>query len=156
LSRQLLVRRGAMWALVLPQVVNAILLAMVMIGGHAELHFFGYGVPLLAVLMVGTRGFMYGMTAPASNSLYTRVPRETRYKGKNFVETLVWRFGDLVVTSGVSVLTKLGVGVSSITLIGVGASAMAAWAARKAATSPDLAPEERTTLPQALDGEASP
>jgi AAA family ATP:ADP antiporter len=156
LSRQLLVRRGAMWALVAPQIVNALLLAMVMIGGHAELRFLGYGVPLLAVLMVGTRGFMYGMTAPASNSLYTRVPRETRYKGKNFVETLVWRFGDLVVTSGVSGLSKLGAGLSTFTLIGVGASAIAAWTARKAATSPDLAPEERATLPQALDGQASP
>jgi AAA family ATP:ADP antiporter len=104
--------------------------------------------------MVGTRGFMYGMTAPASNSLYTRVPRETRYKGKNFVETLVWRFGDLVVTSGVSGLTKLGVGLSGITLIGVVGSAIAAWTARKAATSPDLAPEEHRTLPQALDNQA--
>jgi AAA family ATP:ADP antiporter len=154
LSRQLLVRRGAMWTLVLPQIVNAVLLAIVMIGGHAELRFFGYGVPLLALLMVGTRGFMYGMTAPASNSLYTRVPRETRYKGKNFVETLVWRFGDLVVTSGVSGLTKLGVGLSGITLIGVVGSAIAAWTARKAATSPDLAPEEHRTLPQALDNQA--
>jgi AAA family ATP:ADP antiporter len=144
LSRQLLIRSGAMWALVLPQIVNVILLAMVMIGGHAELHLFGYAVPLLALLMIGTRGFMYGMTAPASNTLYTRVPRETRYKGKNFVETLVWRFGDLVVTSGVSGLTRLGAGLSSISLIGVGAAAVAAWTARKAATSPDLAPEERT------------
>ena len=57
--------------------------------------FFGYSVPLLAVMLVITRGFAYGMTKPAVDALYTRVPRETRYKGKNFVETAVWRFGDV-------------------------------------------------------------
>ena len=141
-SRWLLVHRGMVWALVLPQVVNLALLVMVMMGGHAELTMFGYGVPLLALMMIGTRGFMYGMTKPASDALYTRVPRETRYKGKNFVETAVWRFGDLFVTSGVSGLGKLGVGLGSIALIGVGASALASWIARQAATSPDLAPEQ--------------
>jgi AAA family ATP:ADP antiporter len=92
---------------------------------------------------VGTRGFMYGMTKPASDALYTRVPRETRYKGKNFVDTAVWRFGDVVITSAISSLVKLGMSVGSIALIGVGASSLAAWIARKAATSPDLAPEGR-------------
>jgi ATP:ADP antiporter, AAA family len=141
LSRWLLVHRGMVWAVVLPQLVNLGLLVMVMIGGHAQWVLLGYSVPLLAVMMIGTRGFMYGMTKPASDALYTRVPRETRYKGKNFVETAVWRFGDLVITSGVSGLDKLGVGLGGIALIGTGASALATWIARKAATSPDLAPE---------------
>jgi AAA family ATP:ADP antiporter len=141
LSRWLLVHRGTVWALVLPQLVNLGLLVMVMMGGHAQLALLGYSVPLLALMMVGTRGFMYGMTKPASDALYTRVPRETRYKGKNFVETAVWRFGDLVITSGVSGLEKLGVGLASIALIGTGVSALASWIARQAATSPDLASE---------------
>lgn len=140
-SRWLLVRRGMVWALVVPQLVNLALLAMVMIGGHAELSLPGFSVPLLALMMIGTRGFMYGMTKPASDALYTRVPRETRYKGKNFVETAVWRLGDLLVTSGVSGLAKLGVGLAGIALIGAGASSLAAWIARQAATSPDLAPD---------------
>jgi AAA family ATP:ADP antiporter len=141
LSPWLLMRRGAVWALVLPQLVNLGLLVMVVLVGHAQVNVLGYVVPLLALMMVGTRGFMYGMTKPASDALYTRVPRETRYKGKNFVETAVWRFGDVVITSGISALVKLGIGVSSIALIGVGASSLAAWVARKAATSPDLSPE---------------
>ena len=140
-SRWLLMHRGVVWALVLPQVVNLALLLMVMIGGHAQLAVLGYSVPLLVLTMVGTRGFMYGMTKPASDALYTRVPRETRYKGKNFVETAVWRFGDLVITSGVSGLGKLGVSLASVALIGVGASSLATWIARKAATSPDLESE---------------
>jgi ATP:ADP antiporter, AAA family len=149
LSRWLLVHRGMVWTVVLPQVVNLLLLVMVMIGGHAQLSLLGYSVPLLALMMVGTRGFMYGMTKPASDALYTRVPRETRYKGKNFVETAVWRFGDLVVTSGVSGLGKLGVGLAGIALIGTGASALATWVARKAATSPDLAPESASQQQEA-------
>ncbi|WP_230474930.1 NTP/NDP exchange transporter [Dyella monticola] len=140
-SRWLLMYRGALWTLVLPQLVNLLLLVMVAIGGHAQWSLLGYGVPLLAIMMAGTRGFMYGMTKPASDALYTRVPRETRYKGKNFVETAVWRFGDVAITTGISGLVKLGVAVGGIALIGVGASSVAAWVARKAAMSPDLAPE---------------
>ena len=144
LTRWLLVRRDVTWAMVLPQLVNLGLLVMVMVGGHAQLNALGYSVPLLALMMVGTRGFMYGMTKPASDALYTRVPRETRYKGKNFVDTAVWRFGDVVITTSISSLVKLGMSVGSIALIGVGASSLAAWIARKAATSPDLAPEIKT------------
>jgi AAA family ATP:ADP antiporter len=105
-------------------------------------------VPLLALLMVGTRGFMYGMTKPASDALYTRVPRETRYKGKNFVDTAVWRFGDVVVTSAISGLDKVGVALGSIALMGAGISSIAIWVARRAATSPDLAPEGNTRSSQ--------
>ena len=76
---------------------------------------------------------------PAVDALYTRVPRETRYKGKNFVETAVWRFGDVLVTSGVSVLTWLGVGVGGMGLIGAGVAATSAWVARRAGRAPDLA-----------------
>ncbi len=156
LSRWLLVRRGAIWALMLPQLVNFALLLMVMIGGHAQLNVLGYGVPLLALMMIGTRGFMYGMTKPASDALYTRVPRETRYKGKNFVETAVWRFGDLAVTSGISGLGKLGVGLSSIALIGAGLSAFATWIARRTATSPDLAPDSGSGSSQPVSAAARP
>ena len=36
------------------------------------------------------------MVQPARESLYTRVPRDLRYKGKNAVDTAVWRAGDVV------------------------------------------------------------
>src|SRR6185312_15060092 len=94
----LLVRRGAGWGLVLPALVNVALLGAVALIGSGSVSFFGHSLPLLlAVMLVITRGFAYGMTKPAVDALYTRVPREMRYKGKNFVETAVWRFGDLVV-----------------------------------------------------------
>lgn len=141
LTRWLMMRLGAGWALVVPALVNLVLLlGLALVGaGHVEL--FGYAVPMLAVTMIGSRAFAYGMTKPAQDALYTRVPRETRYKGKNFVETAVWRFGDVLVTSGVSLLGMLGVTLSGMASIGTAISALAAWIARRAGHAPDLAPE---------------
>ena len=139
LTRWLMVRLGAGWGLVVPALVNIGLLLMVAVFGAGDVRLLGMAVPLLAVMLVTTRGFAYGMTKPAVDALYTRVPRETRYKGKNFVETAVWRFGDVLVTSGVSVLTWLGVGVGGMGLIGAGVAATSAWVARRAGRAPDLA-----------------
>jgi AAA family ATP:ADP antiporter len=139
LTRWVLVRFGAGWGLVLPALVNIALLLMVAVFGAGDVRLLGVAVPLLAVMLVATRGFAYGMTKPAVDALYTRVPRETRYKGKNFVETAVWRFGDVLVTSGVTLLAWLGVGVGGMGLIGAGVATASAWVARRAGRAPDLA-----------------
>ncbi len=118
-TRWLLVRHGAGWGLVVPALVNLLLLAVAAWLGFVDVSLLGFTVPMLAVTLVGSRGFAYGMTKPAQDALYTRVPRETRYKGKNFIETAVWRFGDVVVTSGVNLLGKLGVAGSGMAAIGV-------------------------------------
>ncbi len=141
-TRWLLMRLGAGWGLMLPALVNVGLLVMVAIGGHGIVAVLGASLPLVAMMLAVSRGFAYGMTKPAADALYTRVPRETRYKGKNFVETTVWRFGDFVVTSGVSILGTAGIGVGGMALVGVAVSAAAAWVARRAGRSPDLLPEE--------------
>lgn len=143
LTRWLLVRFGPGWGLVLPSLVNVALLLTVMVVGHGNVAVLGAAVPMLAVMMVTTRSFAYGMTKPAVDALYTRVPRETRYKGKNFVETAVWRFGDLAVTSAVSGLRLLGMGVGGLALAGAGVAALASWVSARAGWSPDLAPEQQ-------------
>jgi len=139
LTRWLLVRFGAGWGLVVPALVNVVLMLAVAIAGAGDVHVWGMAIPLLGVMLVTTRGFAYGMTKPAVDALYTRVPRETRYKGKNFVETAVWRFGDVLVTSSVSLLAWLGVGIGGLGLIGSGIATASAWVARRAGHSPDLA-----------------
>lgn len=140
LTRWLLVRFGAGWGLLLPALVNvALLLTIALFGTGAVV--WSAGIPLLSLMLVTTRGFAYGMTKPAVDALYTRVPRETRYKGKNFVETAVWRFGDVLVTSGVSLLGWLGVGIGGLGAIGTGIAAVSAWVARRAGEAPDLAKE---------------
>ncbi|MGF6710195.1 AAA family ATP:ADP antiporter [Luteibacter sp. W1I16] len=134
---------GPLWALVLPSVVNVGLLLLLTLHGPSEATLFGFAVPLIVIVQVVTRGMTYGMTKPASDALYTRMPREARYKGKNFIETAVWRFGDLVVTSGLTGLHAVGVGIGGIGLIGAGLAAVATDVARRAATSPDLEPESK-------------
>jgi AAA family ATP:ADP antiporter len=154
LTRWLLVRYGAGWGLLLPALVNVLLLGGVAWIGGGDLALLGYSVPLLAVMQVITRGFAYGMTKPAVDALYTRVPRETRYKGKNFVETAVWRFGDLVVTSAVSGLRVLGWGIGGLALAGAGVAALATVVARRAGWSPDLAPDEHAPAGQGAKASA--
>jgi AAA family ATP:ADP antiporter len=142
LTRWLLIRHGAGWGLLLPALVNIALLAAIVWLADSNVLVLGYGIPALALMLVLSRGFAYGMTKPASDALYTRVPRETRYKGKNFVETAVWRFGDVVVTSAVSALRAVGMGVAGLALLGTGVAVAAAVVARRAGWSPDLAPDQ--------------
>lgn len=141
-TRWLMIKRNATWALVLPALVNGLLLLGVAVFGVGQISVLGVSVALLTVVLVTTRGFAYGMTKPAVDSLYTRVPREARYKGKNFVETAVWRFGDVLITTGVSAMGALGVGLGAIGLIGTGISGLSAWVARRAGNAPDLLPEQ--------------
>jgi AAA family ATP:ADP antiporter len=58
----------------------------------------GLGVsPTLGVLFavqVFRRGWNYGLMKPALETLYTVVPREEKYKAKNFIDTAVYRTGD--------------------------------------------------------------
>jgi ATP:ADP antiporter, AAA family len=142
LTRWLLVRKGAGWGLVVPSLVNLALLVLVAVLGIGNIAVLGFAVPMLSLMMIGTRGFAYGMTKPSADALYTRVPRETRYKGKNFVETAVWRFGDVLVTSSVTLLAKVGVAVGGMAAIGAGVSVLGTWVAARAGRSPDLLPEQ--------------
>ncbi|RDJ00700.1 MFS transporter [Dyella solisilvae] len=133
---------SATWALVVPCLVNLALLIALMLLGSGHVLLWGASVPLLAIVMVFTRGFAYGMTKPATDSLYTRVPRETRYKGKNFVETTIWRLGDVVITSGVNLATALGVALGGMAAAGALIAGAATWVAALAGRSPDLLPEQ--------------
>ncbi|MCC7255014.1 MAG: MFS transporter, partial [Dokdonella sp.] len=92
-----------------------------------------------------TRASAYGIFKPASDSLYTRVDAETRYKTKNFIDTSVWRFGDVVVTSGLNGVRALGASlplVAALTVIAAACSARIGWtAARLAEGKPTQARE---------------
>ena len=148
LTPWLLMRRGAGWGLLVPALVNVALLIGVALSGPRHFPLLGVEFSLVALMMVITRGFAYGMTKPAVDALYTRVPRDTRYKGKNFVETSVWRFGDVVVTGAVNGLRALGLGVSGLAFCGAGVAMLASWVARRAGWSSDLAPD---FLPETAD-----
>ena len=86
LTRTLLRRFGVAPMLMIP--AFAILL------GYAALC--AAPVPLLvAAVQIATRAGEFSLSKPARETLYTRVDRESRYKGKAFIDTAVYRGGDL-------------------------------------------------------------
>jgi len=125
ITRFLLTRFGAGWLLVAPALLVIGVLAMI------------YGNP--TVLMVGlaqvaTRGMVYGMLNPARETLFTRIDREARYKAKNFIDTVVWRGGDMLTQWGIVMVTALGLAVASIPLLGIGIAvvwALMGWLIRR-------------------------
>ena len=80
--------------------------------------------PTVLALII-SRGLAYGMAEPARHSLYTRVPRNVRYKGQDAVDTAVWRFGDMAIATGMNGLKSLGMSIGGF----AGLSALAAFAA---------------------------
>lgn len=86
LTRPLLVRYGVGPVLLVP--AFAILL------GFAALT--ASPLPMLvAVVQIATRAGEFALAKPGRETIYTRVDRETRYKGKAVIDTAVYRFGDL-------------------------------------------------------------
>lgn len=115
-TRILMTRVGPSAALALDGIVKAIMLALFALFGGAW----------IAVVAVVTRASAYGIFKPASDSLYTRVDAETRYKTKNFIDTSVWRFGDVVVNGGLNGLRLLGATAPMLALLTVVAAASSA------------------------------
>ena len=86
LTRPLLVRFGVGPVLLIP--AGAILLGFAALTA-SPLPF------LVAVVQVVTRAGEFSLAKPARETIYTRVDREVRYKGKAVIDTAVYRFGDL-------------------------------------------------------------
>jgi len=71
---------------------------------------------LVAGVQVVTRAGNFALLQPARESVFTRVDREARYKAKAFIDTAVYRGGDL----GLVWLHKLLAGFGSGAVFGVG------------------------------------
>ncbi|GAB3349351.1 NTP/NDP exchange transporter [Lysobacter tyrosinilyticus] len=82
-------------------------------------------MPWVALALVVSRALAYGLVGPARESLFSMVPRTLRYKGKNAVDTAVWRFGDLTVASVMDGLRGVGVGIAGFSLLAASWGAMA-------------------------------
>lgn len=108
-TRFLLVRFGAAWLLLGPAL--AMLVCFAVIYAHPA-------VLTIAIAQVAHRGIGFGMLSPARETLFTRVDREARYKAKNFIDTAVWRGGDVVTQWGITGLLALGLVTSSFAALG--------------------------------------
>ena len=116
-ARPLMVRFGPAPALALDGAIKALMLAGLAV----------FAGPWIAAVAVITRASAYGVFKPAVDTLYTRVSAQTRYKTKNFIDTAVWRFGDVVVTSGFNLLRGLGTSVPGFAALTVVAAASSGW-----------------------------
>ena len=73
---------------------------------------------IVAALTIVRRALGFTFSKPTSDMLYSVVSPEDKYKSKNFIDTAVYRTGDLAGTWAVQFLkSALGLGISSISII---------------------------------------
>ncbi len=109
--RWLLSKAGAGRAMAWPNIFNVFVLLGIAIYADAA---------MIAVGLIITRGGGYGLVNPARESLFTRVSRDVRFKAKAFVDTVVWRGGDLMMVTMVAALVNLGAGVGTFGMLAAG------------------------------------
>jgi AAA family ATP:ADP antiporter len=79
--------------------------------------------------LIVTRAGSYGINNPAVDSVFTRVDRETRYKAKGFIDTAVWRLGDVLVVAAIQLLREFGATMPMFASLAALASGCAVWVA---------------------------
>ena len=82
-------------------------------------------VAAIVAFQVLRRSSDYAIARPTREVLYTVVPREDRYKAKNFIDTVVYRAGDQVGAWSYALLSVLGLGTAGIAIVAIPLSA--AW-----------------------------
>jgi len=81
----------------------------------------------LILLEAANRAVQRGITRPAREALFTVVSREEKYKAKAFVDTFMYRVGDVVGAQAEGVLGRLGLAMGG--LVGAVVPLALAWAA---------------------------
>jgi ATP:ADP antiporter, AAA family len=65
------------------------------------------------------RAVQRGIMRPARETLFTVVPRSDRYKAKAFIDTFVYRTGDVVGAQTEGLLAKLGAGLAALAIFAI-------------------------------------
>ena len=73
------------------------------------------GLVLFAAIQVAQRSMNYGVLGPTKEMLFTVVDRETKYKSKNFIDTVVYRGSDVTASWIFKGFTSAGLSLSQIT-----------------------------------------
>jgi AAA family ATP:ADP antiporter len=81
-------------------------------------------VSTLVVFQVLRRSSDYAVARPTREVLYTVVPREDRYKAKNFIDTVVYRAGDQIGAWSYALVAMLGFGHGALAGIAVALAAL--------------------------------
>ena len=72
---------------------------------------------IVALLTVLRRALGFGFGKPTSDMLYSVVTLEDKYKTKNFIDTAIYRGGDLVGSWVIKGLAVLGLGISAVSVV---------------------------------------
>lgn len=129
LTRYILARFGAAWVIAIWSAAGVSVCLATALSSDATSPVIG-AMPWVALMLIVTRGLVYGMFSPAKESLFTKVPRSLRYKGKNATETAVWRAGDVISALVVNALNAAKANVALFALIGgsaIAASGVITW-----------------------------
>lgn len=89
---------------------------------------------MTAAVSATSRAATHGLSRPTRELLFTALPREDKYKTKNVIDTLVYRFGDFASAWLVSGLGYLGVSIGFVALpltLAFGALALALGAGHR-------------------------
>ncbi len=81
--------------------------------GFIGLAIFG-SLAALIVLDASFRAVQRGVMRPARETLFTIMPRSERYKSKAFIDTFVYRGGDVVGAQTEGLLSRLGIGLTGL------------------------------------------
>ncbi len=106
-TRWLLIRYGAGAVFIVCSSVVVFLCLGMSIIKDPLMSVFG-NIPFVALVLIISRGLSYSMIQPARETLYTLVSRQLRYKGKNAIDTVVWRAGDVLSLLMINGLKFLG------------------------------------------------
>jgi AAA family ATP:ADP antiporter len=107
-------------------------------------------VAALIAFEAAFRAVQRGIMRPARETLFTIVPRADRYKAKAFIDTFVYRGGDVVGAQTEGLLGGLGMGLAALAALAVPLAivwmALALWLGRaqreRAAREPHGVPAE--------------
>lgn len=105
LTGHIMKRLGVAFALALLPITVALgLLGLAMMGSLAA----------LIALESGFRAVQRGIMRPARETLFTVTPREERYKAKAFIDTFIYRGGDVLGAQTEGLLSRLGMGLAAL------------------------------------------
>jgi len=95
------------------------------------------GVAMLVAFQVLRRSSDYAIARPTREVLYTVIPREDRYKAKNFIDTVVYRAGDQIGAWSFALVASVMGGTAEIAIVAIALSALwlvnALWLGRRQA-----------------------
>ncbi|GMU44114.1 MAG: hypothetical protein AMXMBFR25_21000 [Lysobacterales bacterium] len=82
---------------------------------------------MIGLFQVLSRGVRFAFGEPALAACYTTLDREIRYKGKGFIDTVVYRLSDVLTQWSIKALALAGIAGGGLYLVGAAMAGLTAW-----------------------------